>query len=209
MHININILDGDPSGDRGVSRPGGQGSKFYVLSSEPKEHKSFCPDTRPGGPVTGATRKCFMCKSFTCLFCSLEVVVSNFSWRFQGQRQFVLVVHFYELFFSLREPGKPPGGKYTKNGQKLQILLPVRPLRIIKFPPKKGKITPKMQFLSWWTFRIFLIFFWRGKGESEAPGGGGVVGFLLKIPGGGGGFQRGFPGGLFGANWEFGGGGGR
>ena len=48
------------------------GSKFYVLSSEPKEHKSFCPDTRPGGPVTGATRKCFMCKSFMCLFCSLH-----------------------------------------------------------------------------------------------------------------------------------------
>ena len=44
----------------GVSRPGGQGSKFYVLSSEPKEHKSFCPDTRPGGPVTGETRKSFM-----------------------------------------------------------------------------------------------------------------------------------------------------
>ena len=43
------------------------GSKFYVLSSEPKEHKSFCPDTRPGGPVTGATGKSFMCKSFMCL----------------------------------------------------------------------------------------------------------------------------------------------
>ena len=56
----------------GVSRPGGQGSKFYVLSSEPKEHKSFCPDTRPGGPVTGATGKSFMCKSFMCLFCSLD-----------------------------------------------------------------------------------------------------------------------------------------
>ena len=51
----------------GVSRPGGQGSKFYVLSSELKEHKSFCPDTRPGGPATGATRKSFMCKSFMCL----------------------------------------------------------------------------------------------------------------------------------------------
>ena len=50
-HININFL----AGDRGVSRLGGQGSKFYVLSSEPKEHNFFCPDTRPGGPVTGAT----------------------------------------------------------------------------------------------------------------------------------------------------------
>ena len=48
-----------PGGDRGVSRPGGQGSKFYV------------PDTRPGGPVTGVTGKSFMCKSFMCLFCSL------------------------------------------------------------------------------------------------------------------------------------------
>ena len=53
-----------PSGDRGVFRPGGQGSKFYVLSSELKEQKSFCPDTRPGGPVTGATGKSFMCKSY-------------------------------------------------------------------------------------------------------------------------------------------------
>ena len=61
----------------GVSRPGGRGSKFYVLSSEPKEHKSFCPDTRPGGPVTRLTGKSFMCKSFMCksfmcLFCSLK-----------------------------------------------------------------------------------------------------------------------------------------
>ena len=63
----------------GGSPTGGQGSKFYVLSSEPKEHKSFCPDTRPGGPVTGATRKSFMCKSFMCLFCSLisEIVVQD------------------------------------------------------------------------------------------------------------------------------------
>ena len=68
------FLAGDPSGDRGVSRPGVQGSKFYVLSSEPKEHKSFCPDTRPGGPVTGATGKSFMCKSFMCLFCALLTV---------------------------------------------------------------------------------------------------------------------------------------
>ena len=42
-------------------------SKFYVLSSEPKEHKSFCPGTRPGGPVTGATGNNLMCKSFMCL----------------------------------------------------------------------------------------------------------------------------------------------
>ena len=43
-----------------------------------------------------------------------------------------------------------------------------------------------------WTFRIFFIFLcWgRGKGESEAPVGGGV-GFLLKILEGGGGAGRG------------------
>ena len=39
----------------GVSRSGVQGSKIYVLSSEPKEHKSFCPGSRPGRPVTGVT----------------------------------------------------------------------------------------------------------------------------------------------------------
>ena len=31
-------MAGDPSGEGGVSRPGGQGSKIYVLSSKPKEH---------------------------------------------------------------------------------------------------------------------------------------------------------------------------
>ena len=60
-----------PPRDRGVSRPGGQGSKFYVLCSEPKEHKSFGLDTRPGGPVTEVTGQSFMCQSFMCLFCSL------------------------------------------------------------------------------------------------------------------------------------------
>ena len=44
----------------GVSRPGGQGSEIYVLCSEPKEHKSFCPDTRPGRPVTGVNGQSFM-----------------------------------------------------------------------------------------------------------------------------------------------------
>ena len=62
-----------------VSRPGGQGSKFYVLSSEPKEHKYFCPESRPGRPVTGAAGKSFMCKSFMCLFCSLTNGKSHFS----------------------------------------------------------------------------------------------------------------------------------
>ena len=56
-------------------------------------------------------------------------------------------------------------------------------------PPARNK--KKVASETWWTFRIFFIFFWsgRGKGEFEAPGGGGF-GFLLKIPGG-----RGFPGG--------------
>ena len=51
-----------------VSPSGDQGSKIYVLSSEPKEHKSFCPGTWPGRPVTRVTEKSFMCKHFMCLF---------------------------------------------------------------------------------------------------------------------------------------------
>ena len=41
---------------------------------------------------------------------------------------------------------------------------------------------------SWWTFRIFFIFFGSGEGNGEVQGDreGGGVGFLLKIPGGGG-----------------------
>ena len=41
--------------------------------------------------------------------------------------------------------------------------------------------------ITWWTFRIFLIFFCSGerKGESDAPGGGRGNDFLLKMPGGG------------------------
>ena len=41
----------------GVSRSGVQGSKIYVLSSETKEHKSFCPGARAGRPVMGVTGK--------------------------------------------------------------------------------------------------------------------------------------------------------
>ena len=40
---------GLPTGWPGVSRPGGQGSKVYVLCAEPKEYKHFRPGTRPGG----------------------------------------------------------------------------------------------------------------------------------------------------------------
>ena len=42
------------------------------------------------------------------------------------------------------------------------------------------------QTMAWWTFRIFFNFCFsseRGKGESKAPGGGGVV--FIEIPGGG------------------------
>ena len=98
-HINKKtFLAGDPSGDRGVSRPGGQGSKFYVRFSEPKEHESFCPDTRPAAPVTGATGK-NLCAKVLCAFsapylsllscsrrftCDIlwEGVVQNFVWHF-------------------------------------------------------------------------------------------------------------------------------
>ena len=45
-----------PVGGGGVSRSGVQESKIYELSSEPKEHKSFCPGTRPGRPVSGVTQ---------------------------------------------------------------------------------------------------------------------------------------------------------
>ena len=36
-----------------------------------KEHKSFCPGTRPGRPVTGVTGQSFIRQSFMCLFCQL------------------------------------------------------------------------------------------------------------------------------------------
>ena len=60
-----------PPVTRGFPDREAMGSKFYVLCSELQEHKSFSPDARPGGPVTEATGKSFMCKSFMCLFCSL------------------------------------------------------------------------------------------------------------------------------------------
>ena len=44
------------------------GQSFMCYPRKPKEHKSFWPDTRPGGPVARPTGKSFMCKSF----CSLE-----------------------------------------------------------------------------------------------------------------------------------------
>ena len=46
------FLAGDRPGCGGVSRLGVQGSKIYVLSSEPKDHTSLCLGTRPGRPVT-------------------------------------------------------------------------------------------------------------------------------------------------------------
>ena len=47
---NINLLAGEISGEGAISRPGGEGSKIHVLSSEPEEHKCFCPATRPVRP---------------------------------------------------------------------------------------------------------------------------------------------------------------
>ena len=46
-------------------------------------------------------------------------------------------------------------------------------------------------FFSWWTFRIFFIFSARGRGRgSPLRQEGAGVGFLLKIPGGGGVFSH-------------------
>ena len=53
------LLAGEGSGKGGVSAAC-QGSKIYVLFSERKGHKSFCPSTRPGRPVTGVTGQSFM-----------------------------------------------------------------------------------------------------------------------------------------------------
>ena len=52
----------------GGSRPGGQGSNVYVLCAEPKEHKHFCPGTRPEGSVTGVTKKLIMCQMFITVY---------------------------------------------------------------------------------------------------------------------------------------------
>ena len=45
---------------------GGQESKFMYYLSEPKEHKSFCPDTRPEDRWPERPEK-IMCKSYMCL----------------------------------------------------------------------------------------------------------------------------------------------
>ena len=60
-HTNINVWAGDRLAGRGVSQSGVQGSKIHVLSSEPKEHKSFCAGARPGRLVAGVTGQSFMC----------------------------------------------------------------------------------------------------------------------------------------------------
>ena len=69
--------------------------------------------------------------------------------------------------------------------------------------PRKHPLKTPRKHPSWWTFRIFF-FFCLGRGEGGVRGArrGGGVGFLLKIPGGGVSRRgKGFPGGLFGANW--------
>ena len=64
---------------------GGQGSKVYVLCTEPKEHKHFRPGTRPGGSVTRVTEKLFMCQMFMCLFWPLPLY-SVHSWTPHSNR---------------------------------------------------------------------------------------------------------------------------
>ena len=59
---------------RAQSRPGGWRSNVYVLHAEPKEHKHLRPGTRPGGSLTGATERLFMCQVFMCLFCLLAPI---------------------------------------------------------------------------------------------------------------------------------------
>ena len=54
-HVNINLFGRWTVRWGGFSRSGIQGSKIYVLSLEPKEHKSFRPGARPGRPVTRVT----------------------------------------------------------------------------------------------------------------------------------------------------------
>ena len=68
-HININLFwPVTRPGDRGVSRPGGQGSKFYVLSSEPKEHKSFFSGYPTGRTGDRGDRKKFYVQKVLCAF---------------------------------------------------------------------------------------------------------------------------------------------
>ena len=52
------------------------------------------------------------------------------------------------VVFPLRGPGKPPGRKSPKNGKNYKIPLPgPTPENGGKLPQKRGKITPKIQFL--------------------------------------------------------------
>ena len=52
------------------------------------------------------------------------------------------------VVFPLRGPGKPPGRKSPKNGEKLQNSPPRSdPRKWGKLPQKKGRITPNLQFL--------------------------------------------------------------
>ena len=92
-HININLFGRWPlrwPGGLSTGRP--WGSKIYVLSSEPKVHKSFCPGTRPGGPVTELTGQSFMWQSFMCLFLKSATKMTGRPghWSEPGEYQFWL-----------------------------------------------------------------------------------------------------------------------
>ena len=81
---------------------------------------------------------------------------------------------------------KSPGmEKWSQRAPLKCLLVPSRrPSQSTIFRPVGPEDPP-----SWWTFRIFLIFFCsgRGKWESEAAGGGGGVRFFIEIPRRGGG----------------------
>ena len=84
-------------------------------------------------------------------------------------------------------------------------------LRVLARTHEKNHSPTHEIFIPWWTFRIFFIFFCsgRGKGEFEAPGGGGGR-FLIENPAQGGVcFEEGEgPGGVCGELGIFLGGGG-
>ena len=127
---------------------------------------------------------------------------------------------FTQCHFLLRGNGDRPDKSHFLRPPKLVLegvlygtFPPPPPNRTIRFAPPPSLANSQLYkpSLTWWTFRIFFIFFCsgRGKGESQPKEGGRF--FLLKIPlRGGGGVSRSGggaegPGGCLG---NFGGGGG-